>query len=384
MRSHLLAAGALATGAMAARPFLEQPDTGIEIVLGDLPTGELPKLDQMIGIPDFEWAAQNYLPIENYTYYRNGAAGEWSYRNNLEVFHRYRFKPRVMVDITNVESTLPTTILGHNFSAPFFISPCARAGNAHPDAELNFVKGAAEGDILYMPALYASLTIEQIAAAKAKGQVVFQQLYLTSNDTETQELFDRSKKAGADALVFTVDSAADGNRHRAARFGVGSADSDYSYITWDYYKKLQKMTDLPIIIKGIGSAKDAQLAVKHGAPAIILSNHGGRQLDGSPSGLEVALEIHQESPEVFKKIEVYADGGVRYGADVLKLLSLGVKAVGLGRPFMYANVFGVDGVKKVIDILKHEIAIDAGNLGVPDIQKINPSYVKWNVNSWNQ
>ncbi|KAG5802493.1 hypothetical protein H9Q74_014121 [Fusarium xylarioides] len=382
MRTQILTS-ALLSGAMAARPFLEQPDTGLEIVVGDLPTGKLPKLEQMIGLPDFEWAAKNYLPIENYTYYRNGAAGEWSYRNNLEVFQRYRFKPRSMIDITNVENTLPTKILGHNFSAPF-ISPCARAGNAHPDAELNLMKGAGEGDILYMPALYASLTIEEIAKAKSEGQVVFQQLYLTSNDTETQELLDRSEKAGAAAIVFTVDSAADGNRHRAARFGVGSADSDYSYITWGYYKKLQKMTKLPVIIKGIGSAADAKLAVQHGAPAIILSNHGGRQLDGSPSGLEVALEIHQEAPEVFKKIEVYADGGVRYGADVLKLLSLGVKAVGLGRPFMYANVFGVDGVKKVIDILKHEIAIDAGNLGVPDVQKINPSYVKWQFNNWDQ
>lgn len=374
MRSQILAS-ALISGAMAARPFLEQPDTGLELVLGDLPKGKLPKLDQMIGLPDFEWAAENYLPIENYTYYRNGAAGEWSYRNNLEVFQRYRFKPRVMVDITNVESTLPTTILGHNFSAPFFISPCAKGGNAHPDAEKNFVKGAAAGDILYMPALYASLSIEEIAKSKAEGQVVFQQLYLSSNDTETQELLDRSEKAGAAAIIFTVDSAADGNRHRAARFGVGSADSSYSYITWDYYKKLQKMTKLPVIIKGIGSAQDAKLAVKHGAPAIILSNHGGRQLDGSPSGLEVALEIHEEAPEVFKQIEVLADGGVRYGADVLKLLSLGVKAVGLGRPFMYSNIFGVDGVKKVIDILKHEISIDAGNLGVADIQKINPSFV---------
>jgi isopentenyl diphosphate isomerase/L-lactate dehydrogenase-like FMN-dependent dehydrogenase len=379
MRSQILAS-ALISGAMAARPFLEQPDTGLELVLGDLPKGKLPELDQMVGLPDFEWAAENYLPIENYTYYRNGAAGEWSYRNNLEVFQRYRFKPRVMVDITNVESTMPTTILGHNFSAPFFISPCAKGGNAHPDAEKNFVKGAAEGDILYMPALYASLSIEEIAKAKAEGQVVFQQLYLSSNDTETQQLLDRSEKAGAAAIIFTVDSAADGNRHRAARFGVGSADSSYSYITWDYYKKLQKMTKLPVIIKGIGSAHDAKLAVQHGAPAIILSNHGGRQLDGSPSGLEVALEIHEEAPEVFKQIEVLADGGVRYGADVLKLLSLGVKAVGLGRPFMYANVFGVDGVKKVIDILKHEIAIDAGNLGVPDIQKINPSYVSQIVN----
>ncbi|KIL85664.1 hypothetical protein FAVG1_11158 [Fusarium avenaceum] len=383
MRSQILAS-ALISGAMAARPFLEQPDTGLELVLGDLPKGKLPKLDQMIGLPDFEWAAENYLPIENYTYYRNGAAGEWSYRNNLEVFQRYRFKPRVMVDITNVESTLPTTILGHNFSAPFFISPCAKGGNAHPDAEKNFVKGAAAGDILYMPALYASLSIEEIAKSKAEGQVVFQQLYLSSNDTETQELLDRSEKAGAAAIIFTVDSAADGNRHRAARFGVGSADSSYSYITWDYYKKLQKMTKLPVIIKGIGSAQDAKLAVKHGAPAIILSNHGGRQLDGSPSGLEVALEIHEEAPEVFKQIEVLADGGVRYGADVLKLLSLGVKAVGLGRPFMYSNIYGVDGVKKVIDILKHEISIDAGNLGVADIQKINPSFVKWKFNNWGQ
>ncbi|KAF4986540.1 hypothetical protein FGRMN_10795 [Fusarium graminum] len=384
MRSQILAS-ALISGAMAARPFLEQPDTGLQLALGeDFPKGKLPKLEQMIGLPDFEWAAENYLPIQNYTYYRNGAAGEWSYRNNLEVFQRYRFKPRTMVDITNVENTLPTTILGHNFSAPFFISPCAKGGNAHPDAEINFVKGAAYGDILYMPALYASLTIEEIHKAKAEGQVVFQQLYLSSNDTETKQLLDRSEKAGADAIIFTIDSAADGNRHRAARFGVGSADSDYSYITWDYYKKLQKMTKLPVILKGIGSAADAKLAVQHGAPAIILSNHGGRQLDGSPSGLEVALEIHQEAPEVFKKIEVLADGGVRYGADVLKLLSLGVKAVGLGRPFMYSNVYGVEGVKKVIDILKHEISIDAANLGVPDLHKINPSYVKWQYNNWGQ
>lgn len=123
------------------------------------------------------------------------------------------------------------------------------------------------------------------------------------------------------------------------------------------------------------TVEDAQKAVEAGAPAIILSNHGGRQLDGSPSSLEVALEIHQQDPELFKKIEVYADGGVRYGADVLKLLALGVKAVGLGRPFMYANAYGAEGVKHAIDILKHEIAIDAANLGVPDIKQITPDYV---------
>lgn len=381
MRSHLFTAF-LASGAFAAREFLNEPDTGIDDVLSDLPKGTLPDLSDIIGLPDFDWAARHYLPTKNYTYYRNGAAGEWSYRNNLEVFHRYRLRPRTMVDITKIESTLPTTILGHNFSAPIFISPCARGGYGHPDAELNLVKGAAAGNILYMPALLASYTIEEIAAAKAEGQVVFQQLYLSSNDTETQDLLDRSKAAGANAIVFTVDSAADGNRHRAARYGVGSADSEYTYITWDYYKKITTMTDLPVILKGIMTVDDAKLAVKHKVPAIILSNHGGRQLDGSPSSLEVALEIHEKAPEVFKQIEVYADGGVRYGADVLKLLSLGVKAVGLGRPFMFANVYGTKGIEKAIEIIKHEIAIDAANLGVGDLEQINPSYVQWTPNNW--
>ena len=123
------------------------------------------------------------------------------------------------------------------------------------------------------------------------------------------------------------------------------------------------------------TVEDAQAAVQAGVPAIILSNHGGRQLDGAPSSLEVALEIHQQDPDLFKKIEVYADGGVRYDADVLKLLALGVKAVGLGRSFMYANAYGAEGVKHAIDLLKHEIAIDAANLGVADIKKITPDYV---------
>lgn len=136
------------------------------------------------------------------------------------------------------------------------------------------------------------------------------------------------------------------------------------------------MTDLPVILKGIMSVEDAELAVKNKVPAIILSNHGGRQLDGSPSSLEIALEIHEKAPEIFKQIEVYADGGVRYGADVLKLLSLGVKAVGLGRPFMYANIFGTVGIEKAVEIIKHEIAIDAANLGVGNLAKIDSKFVR--------
>lgn len=121
--------------------------------------------------------------------------------------------------------------------------------------------------------------------------------------------------------------------------------------------------------------EDAQEAVAQGVDAIYLSNHGGRQTDGVRAPLEVALEIHQEAPEVFGQIEVYADGGVRYGGDVLRLLALGVRAVGLGRPFMYANVYGAAGVKKAIDLLRSELAWDAGNTGVADLSEIDPKIV---------
>lgn len=141
------------------------------------------------------------------------------------------------------------------------------------------------------------------------------------------------------------------------------------------------MTDLPIILKGISSAADARLAMENGVPAIIISNHGGRQLDGAPSALEIALEIHEEAPEVFKKIEVYADGGIRYGGDVLRLLALGVRAVGLGRPFMFSNIFGQAGVEHAISLFKKELAIDAGNLGVADLKKITPDYVSRSITS---
>ncbi|KAI1506289.1 FMN-dependent dehydrogenase [Biscogniauxia marginata] len=380
MRSSLISLS-IWGAALAARTFLNEPDTGFDDYFSSLGATELPPLDKLVGLPDFDAAARRHLTIQNYTYYRNGAAGEWSYRNNLEVFNRYALRPRTMVDITNIESTLPTTILGHNVSAPFFISPCARGGYGNVEGEKGLVEGAAAGDILYMPAVLASLTIEEIAALKAENQVTFQQVYLDSNDTTTQALFDRIEKTDSKAIVFTIDSAADGNRHRAARYGVGSADSSYTLITWDLYDHLRTMTDLPIILKGIQTVEDAQAAVEHGVPAIYLSNHGGRQIDGARSSLEVAIEIHKKAPEVFSQLEVYADGGVRYGADVVKLLALGVRSVGLGRPFMYANVYGTEGVKKAIQILKHEIAIDAANAGVADLHNIDPSILDLTPNS---
>ncbi|KAF1836150.1 FMN-dependent alpha-hydroxy acid dehydrogenase [Decorospora gaudefroyi] len=365
---------------LAARPFLNEPDTGIDDQLaGFVANDTLPPLDSLVGLPDFQWVGRQHMNTSAYTYYRNGAAGEWSYRNNLEVFARYRLRPRVLRDITNLEATIPTTILGYNFSAPFFISPCARGGYANPDGELGLVKGAAESNILYMPSLYSSKSIEEIYAARPNNseQVLFQQVYLDGDMNDTQNLFRQIETLGAKAIVMTVDSPGDGIRHRAARYSVGSANSELSLLTWDLYHQLSNMTSLPIIPKGIQTVEDAREAVTQGVKAIFLSNHGGRQVDTSPSSLEVALEIYNEDPEIFKQIEVYADGGVRYGTDVLKLLALGVKAVGLGRPFMYANIYGAEGVARAAEMLKYEVLNDAANLGVPDLKKIGPQYVNW-------
>jgi isopentenyl diphosphate isomerase/L-lactate dehydrogenase-like FMN-dependent dehydrogenase len=316
------------------------------------------------------------MNISAYTYYRNGAAGEWSYRNNLESFHRLRLRPRVMVDIDNIESSLPTTILGHNYSAPFFIAPCARAGYAADSAEISLTRGAGAGNILYVVTDFSSVSKDEIQDAKTEGQNLFQQLYIDpSNDTSIIEQIRLAESQDFKALVLTVDSAADGNRHRAARYGVGSADAAYSSITWAKYDWMRNQTKLPIVPKGIQTVEDAIIAVERNLPAIYISNHGGRQVDGSPSPLEVAIEIKNRAPWVFDQIEVWADGGVRYGADVVKLLALGVKAVGIGRPFMFANVYGEAGVSRAIDIMKREVAIDAANAGIGNLKDISQSHV---------
>ncbi|EEU39739.1 uncharacterized protein NECHADRAFT_39199 [Fusarium vanettenii 77-13-4] len=375
MRPQLLTA-ALASGAFAARPFLNEPDIGLEEFLGEIEPGTLPNISAIATLHDFDFAARNYLPQSNYSWFRHGAGGEWSYRNNLEAFQRYTFRQRALTDITKVRNSLPTTILGHNFSAPFYISPAAQGIRCHPEAESGLVKGAAAGDILYIVCLFPLHAVKPLSNHHPA-------LYLDNNDTNTKALLARSEKAGAAAIVFTVDAVADGNRPRRRRFESSfNPDEELSLFNWEYYDKLASLTDLPVVVKGINSVQDTKLAVEHKVPAIIISNHGGRQVDGVSSAIETALEIHNEAPEVFKQTEVWADGGVRYGTDVIKLLALGVKAIGLGRSFMYSNVYGAEGVERAIDILKYEIAIDAANLGISDLKKINPDWVRWNQSGW--
>lgn len=224
---------------------------------------------------------------------------------------------------------------------------------------------------------YSSLPLKDIAAAALPNQTFFSQIYFTLNDTQDRALLQASEASGAKAVVWSIDSPGSPDRQRAARYDVGSANTQFVKNTWEVYQTYRNWTSLPIVLKGIQNVADARAAVDHGVRAIILSNHGGRNLDGSPSSLEVALEIFNNDPDVFDQIEVLADGGIRYGTDALRLLALGVKAVGMGRPFMYSNVYGVEGVEKIIALMRDGIMNDAANLGLGDLKSINSSYVDW-------
>ncbi|CAN9133406.1 unnamed protein product [Alternaria alternata] len=366
---------------LAASPFLNAPDTGIEEAL-HLPTnGSLPNLDRMLGLPDFDYVAEKVLDFQSYAAIRHGAGSESSYRYNLEAFDKFRFRPRVMVNITGVDASLKTTILGQEFAQPFFISPFAQAGSTHVGAEGNLVKAAGNANILYISSQTTSLTMDQITEQKTHpDQVIWQQISLMHLDDKTPtELFAEIEAAGRNAIILTVDSAADRTTYRAKRLLEDTSlgrNPRYTFMTWDFFKELQAITKLPIIPKGIQTVEDARRAIDAGAPAIFLSNHGGRALDGSPSPLEIAWEIHQEDPNIFEEVEVYADGGIRYGGDVLKLLALGVRAVGLGRPFLYANLYGQEGVSRVISLLELELTSAAANVGLTKIRDVDPSYIR--------
>ncbi|CAH0046673.1 unnamed protein product [Clonostachys solani] len=369
----------LATSALAWEVFQNEPDTGFEEFLQKKgwTAGTRPDLADIQGIPDFDFAARQTLSHDQYSFYRVGAGSEWAYRNNLAVWEKARLRPHQLAGITGLNETMGVTILGYNFSSPIFISPAARAGYGDPAGELNFVDAAAENNILYMAAFYANKTIEEIGEQKRKHnntlngpQVTFQQFYATDDHDAVWDIFQRAEANNAKALVWTIDAPATSSRQRAARYSSSVSRLQAAVLDWDLYEEMKNHTSLPIILKGITTVEDAKKAVEKGVPAIMLSNHGGRQVDYSPSPLEIAFEIHHNAPEIFGQIEVLADSGIRYGDDVVKLLALGVKAVGMGRPFLHSNIYGLDGVNKAISLINTEIYNDAAQVGVTDFHNI--------------
>ncbi|KZT25034.1 FMN-dependent alpha-hydroxy acid dehydrogenase [Neolentinus lepideus HHB14362 ss-1] len=349
------------------------PDTGLNT--STWVTGQLPPLSDIWDLNDIQIAAKNVLSPRYYASYRTGALDEITYQANLNIWSQLRLNGYSFRNVSNINTR--TTILGYNFTMPFFIAPAAEAGHTNKSAELSLASAAGKAGILYVPSISSTKSIEQIAAAGLPNQTMFHQEYIWSNQTRVIDELQRMEKAGFKAIVLTVDNTGvNGIRTRSLRY-TGDEDDTGHDASFDLNSlaNFRNLTSLPIVPKGIKTWQDAKTCLDLGFPAIYVSNHGGRVLDTAPTSVEVLLDIKKYAPEVFEQMEVYADGGVRRGTDVIKLLALGARAVGLGRSPMFANIWGEEGVTHMIQLLSTELQTSIQLMGANDVSKINSTYI---------
>jgi isopentenyl diphosphate isomerase/L-lactate dehydrogenase-like FMN-dependent dehydrogenase len=332
-----------------------------------------------INVFDYEALAQTRIEPMVWDYYQGGSDDEVTLRANRSAFERIRLRPRMLVDVSTID--MRTTVLGAPVSMPILIAPTAFHGLAHADGECATAQAAGQAGTLMIASTSATRSLEEVAA-HASGPLWFQ-LYF-HNRASAQELVVRAAAAGYRALVVTADSPRWGNKERAIRSGFitpvkanftrAEEALDDVCVTWDALAWLRTLTDLPIVLKGLLTAEDAELAVQHGMDGIIVSNHGGRQLDGVAASIEALPEIVEA---VAGRCEVYLDGGIRRGTDVLKALALGARAVLVGRPILWGlAVNGAQGVAHVLELLRAELELAMALAGRPTIASIDRSLVK--------
>ncbi|KAF2014515.1 hypothetical protein BU24DRAFT_493107 [Aaosphaeria arxii CBS 175.79] len=369
----------------------------------ELARQEMPAAQNMLLLNDFEHWAQRVLSETAWAYYRSAADEERTFFENRDAFQRYFFRPRILRD-TSTGST-ESSILGIPTAMPVFISPAAMAKLGHPLGEINLTKAAGNCNIVQMISCNASCSIEEMVDSTVDGQSLFFQIYLNKDRSASEQLLRKVEQLGVKAIVFTVDvcwqskrtldvrtkaksntappsppssssSSASGSGSKALSVSQQISGYQDTNLTWDDISFIRRHTTLPIIVKGVQSLEDVQLCVDAGVEAVILSNHGGRQADYAPAPIDVLYEIRALRPDLFSKTEIMIDGGVRSGADVVKALALGAKAVGLGRPVLYANgTHGEEGVYRVMEIMQEEITNTMRNIGVTRIQDLRPEMV---------
>ncbi|KAG8740090.1 Cytochrome b2, mitochondrial precursor [Ceratobasidium sp. 414] len=382
----------------------------------------LPHPDAAINLADVEKLAKTVLSQTAWAYYRSAGDDEFSYRENAYAFRRYWFRPRIMNKVSHVQTS--TTILGIPTSLPIFVSPAALARLGHPQGEVGITRGVASEGVIQGISINASCSLQEITDARStdfspppsqthpplaegdKTQPLIFQIYLNKQRDLSESLLRKVEAMGFRALMVTVDAAVGGNRELDRRAkqpdsssfgpaqygarpsngtksqGVAQAISGYQDpdVCWADIAWIRSITKLPLVVKGVQCVEDAELAYEHGVEGIVLSNHGGRELDFSPPPIDILYELRQKRPDIFEdgRMEVFIDGGVRRGTDVLKALCLGAKAVGLGRPFLYANAaWGEEGVRRTVQIMREEIETGMRLLGVTRIQDLKPEHVKY-------
>jgi L-lactate dehydrogenase (cytochrome) len=318
-------------------------------------------------------------------------------RENHNAFHKIWFRPRVLVDVEKVDTS--TTMLGTKVNMPFYVTATALGKLGHPEGEVIFTRGAKKHNVIQMIPTLASCSFDEICDERAEGQVQWLQLYVNKDREVTKRIVQHAEKRGCKGLFITVDAPQLGRREKDMRSkfsdvgsnvqsssgsevdrSQGAARAISSFIdpslSWKDIAWFQSITKMPILLKGVQCVEDVIRAVEVGVQGVVLSNHGGRQLDFARSGIEVLAEVMPVLRERGwqDRLEVYVDGGVRRATDIIKAVCLGAKGVGIGRPFLYAmSAYGLPGVDHAMQLLKDEMEMNMRLIGAAKVSDLNTS-----------
>jgi isopentenyl diphosphate isomerase/L-lactate dehydrogenase-like FMN-dependent dehydrogenase len=355
-------------------------------------------LAQIVSLAELEPLARASMRPSAWDYVAGGSWDELSLAENDAAWRYRRFRPRVLVDVSRIDPA--AILLGSQASMPLAIAPMAAHGLAHPDAEIATARAAAATGVPFTLSTVSTRSIEEVAEAVPDGVRWFQ-LYEHRDRAFTADLCRRAADAGYRALVLTVDLPVVGYRERDRRnrfelavhlgnfpgghpgrsgdapggeTGYGAlGHQQHLGLTWGDVAVVREWSGLPIVLKGIMTAEDARLAVEHGVDAIVVSNHGARQLDRVPATADVLEEIVDE---VAGRLPVWVDGGIRRGLDILVALALGADAVLVGRPVLWGLAAGGEaGVARVMAILREELELARALLGTPTIASITRQHL---------
>ena len=346
-----------------------------------------------VSFKELEAAAKEKMPAGAFGYIQSGAGGEETLRKNVSSFSNYSIVPRFLNDVSTLDTSVK--LFGHTYPSPLLIAPVGMQKIAHEEGEIATAKAAAALGIPFIQSTVSGFSIEEVAEATGDSPKWFQLYWSSTNDEIGYSMVKRAEEAGFEAIVLTVDTVMMGwreedvrNQYSPLKLGFGKANyetdpvflssiptNDFDSIiqgildnvyhptlSWAKVMELKKRTSLPILLKGILHPEDAKLAIENGIDGIIVSNHGGRQLDGVITSIDALPAIVEA---VGGKIPVLLDSGVRRGTDVVKALALGADAVLIGRPFVYGlAVDGQKGVERVLENILQEMKVSISLSGV--------------------
>jgi 4-hydroxymandelate oxidase len=346
------------------------------------------KPSALVCLADYEAAARRKLPRTTIDFLEGGAADEITIRWNREAYDRIALHPRVLVDVNNVDTRVK--LLGLDLPHPIMLAPGAYQKLLYKTGETATARGAGQAEAVFVVSSNATVSIEEIA--RVATAPLWLQLYAQSDSDKNREIIDRAQAAGCKALVVTVDTPVIGPRNREQRGGFKlpahmnlpmnpqnqkerkQGSHKRVSLTWKEIEAFRALSKIPVVLKGILHPDDADEAAKRGMDGVVVSNHGGRNLDTALSTIEVLPAIVEK---VAGRIPVLVDGGIRRGTDIVKALAEGAAAVLIGRPYMHGlAVAGPQGVADVVRILRTELEMAMALIGSPKISDLNRSVLR--------